>query len=297
MRRIRRTRRATALGSVAAALIACGSSIMVYPSTAAWFAEAAQSQVGQSYSQEAAELGPADRHASLAAAHAYNSALTGGAVVDPLLERVSDGSGEVAAEYRSLLSLDEAGVMARVRVPAIGVDLPIYHGTSEAVLRRGVGHLFGTALPVGGEGGHTVLTAHRGLPESTLFSDLDQVAVGDLVQVEVYGEVLTYRVRDTRVVQPEETHSLYPVAGDDLVTLITCTPLGINTHRILVTAERIPTPAANEPALVMPPIPGPPWWAVGLAGALGLSTAVLTGTARPRTPASGAVQSATALAR
>ncbi|MGY3127247.1 sortase A [Agrococcus sp. UYP33] len=282
MPRMRRTRRATrgALGVVA--LLVSGACIMLYPATAAWFAELRQSQLLGDYATVVEHTDGAAQRAALASAQAYNETLTGGAIVEPDLERASDTTGEAAADYRAQLAGDEHEVMARVRVPAIGVDLPIYHGTSEEVLRRGVGHLFGTALPVGGADTHAVITGHRGLPESTLFTNLDQVGVGDLVQIDVAGELLTYRVSATRVVEPSDTHSLFPVPGQDLLTLITCTPLGINSHRILVTAERIPNPSADDPLLEMPPIPGLPWWSVGLAAALGAAAAIVTTSSRPR---------------
>lgn len=290
MARIRTRRRATRGGMVVALLMVVGASTMLYPATSGWFAELTQSQLVGGYSTAVDDAGRSAQRAALADARAYNGTLSGGAIVDPQLERASDGSGPIAERYRGQLALDEHGVMARVRVPAIGVDLPIYHGTSDDVLRRGVGHLFGTALPVGGAGTHAVLTSHRGLPESTLFTDLDAVGVGDLVQVDVAGEVLTYRVATTRVVEPTDTHSLFPESGRDLLTLITCTPLGINSHRILVTAERVATPAADDPALVMPPIPGPPWWAVGIAASLAAGSAVLGASSRPRAAGAPALE-------
>lgn len=282
MPRIRTGRRATrgALGVLV--LLVTGACIMLYPATAAWFAEVQQAQLLGSYSTVADQSGvPAQREA-IARAHAYNGTLSGGAIVEPDLERASDTTGDRAAAYREQLALDEHDIMARVRVPAIGVDLPIYHGTSEDVLRRGIGHLFGTALPVGGPGTHAVITGHRGLPESTLFTNLDAVEVGDLVQIDVAGETLTYRVATTQVVEPSDTHSLFPVSDQDLLTLITCTPLGVNSHRILVTAERVANPPVDDPALEMPPIPGPPWWTVGLATALGAGAAIVSATSRRR---------------
>lgn len=157
--------------------------------------------------------------------------------------------------------------MARIKIPAINVDLPVYHGTSDQVLLEGVGHLEGTALPVGGPSTHAVLTGHRGLAEAELFTNLDRVEVGDTFTVEVFGEVLTYQVRQTQVVEPTDTETLYPVLGEDLITLVTCTPLGINTQRILVTGERItPTPIEDVKAMgTRPEVPGPPWWAAVIA--------------------------------
>ncbi|GAA1424524.1 hypothetical protein GCM10009640_20930 [Agrococcus citreus] len=172
--------------------------------------------------------------------------------------------------------------MARIRIPSIEVDLPIYHGTDEETLRKGVGHLLGSALPVGGSGTHSVLTGHRGLPESVLFSDLDQVAEGETFELDVYGEVLTYAVRDVQVVEPGDTELLLPESARDLVSLVTCTPLGINSHRIVVVGERIPTPEVEAEAAAVPDIPGPPWWAVGLAAGWALAAGYRWLSALPR---------------
>lgn len=166
--------------------------------------------------------------------------------------------------------MNAQGLMARVKIPAIDVDLPIYHGTSDAVLLEGVGHLEGSSLPIGGPDTHAVLTAHRGLADAAMFTNLDRVKVGDTFTIEVFGEVLTYRVRETKVVAPEDADALRAVPGEDLVTLVTCTPLGINTHRILVTGERItPTPIEDIAAAGQAPdVPGFPWWAVGVLAAI-----------------------------
>ena len=130
--------------------------------------------------------------------------------------------------------------MATVKIPAINVNLPIYHGTESATLDKGIGHLFGTALPVGGESTHTVLTGHTGLGTATMFDQLTSLKEGDVFYIEVPGRHLKYQINDIRVVLPNETETLNKVAGKDLATLITCTPYGVNTHRLLVTGERVP---------------------------------------------------------
>ena len=130
--------------------------------------------------------------------------------------------------------------MANIKIPSINVNLPIYHGTENATLDKGIGHLFGTALPVGGESTHTVLTGHTGLGNATMFDQLTSVKMGDYFYIETAGRHLKYQVTDIRVVLPHETESLNKVEGKDLATLITCTPYGINTHRLLVTGERVP---------------------------------------------------------
>lgn len=280
-----RRRRGSRSSLAVALMVLLGVSVLLYPSAASWFSLLEQAQRVEAYSEVVDDLGPDGRLEELAAAREYNATLTGGALIDPYGGTPLSDQRAIVAAYRAQLDLGPTDVMARVRVPSIGVDLPIYHGTDEETLRRGIGHLLGSALPVGGEGTHSVLTGHRGLPESVLFSDLDEVAVGDLFEVDVYGEVLTYAVRDVQVIEPGDTDLLMPESGRDLVSLVTCTPLGINSHRIIVTGERIPTPAVEEAALEMPDISGPPWWAVGLALGWGFAAAYRSLSSRPRRPA------------
>lgn len=143
--------------------------------------------------------------------------------------------------YQKMLNLrnDEKGIMGTLRIPKISMSLPIYHGTSDEVLENGVGHLQGSSLPIGGENTRSVLTGHRGLPNSKLFTRLDELEEGDLFFLDVCGEKLAYRVNEIQVIKPEEADSLGIQAGKDLVSLVTCTPYGINTHRLVVTGERI----------------------------------------------------------
>ncbi|WP_404312526.1 class C sortase [Agrococcus terreus] len=284
MPRIRLARRATRGAVAVAVLTILGAGTMLYPAGASWFSQLEQSQLTLEYSVERSADGVAVEREAIGAARAYNDTLLGGAIGDPQDPDSADGTGEIAKDYRAQLANDANGVMARIRIPSIAVDLPIYHGTTEETLREGIGHLFGSSLPVGGIGTHAVLTGHRGLPESMLFTDLDKVVVGDLVQIDVEGETLTYRIVSSAVFDPTDTEPLLPVAGRDLLTLVTCTPLGINSQRIFVTAERVENPPADDPALVMPDIPGPPWWSVGLASAFLTGASVVTGTARRREP-------------
>lgn len=281
-RRARRARwRLPVVPLVIAVVCFLGVGVLLYPAAAAWMSQYQQSLRIDEYAHEVEVAGPDALAAELARAADYNAALTGGAFLDPD-ERIPQ-SDDAGAGYEGLLAADDDGLMARVRIPAIDVDLPIYHGTTEDVLERGVGHLEGTALPIGGTGTHAVLTAHRGLASAELFTNLDRVVVGDTFTVEVFGEVLTYRVRDTQVVAPDETETLYPFAGEDLVTLVTCTPLGINSHRILVTGERLlPTPPEDVArAGATPDIPGFPTWIVGLAGAAALLSLYVWWSGRP----------------
>lgn len=279
-------RHGTVSSLIIAVMVMLGVGTLLYPSAASWFSQLEQSQRVDAYDEVMTELGPEGREQELADARAYNLTLSGGALIDQYGRTPLSDQRAIVAAYEEQLDLGPAEVMARIRIPAIAVDLPIYHGTDEQTLRQGIGHLLGSALPVGGTGTHSVLTGHRGLPESVLFSDLDQVGMGDVFELDVYGEVLTYEVRDVQVIEPGDTDILTPASGRDLVSLVTCTPLGINSHRIIVTGERIPTPVAEAEAVAMPEIPGKPWWAVGLACGFAFAAAYRSLTARPgRQPA------------
>ena len=159
----------------------------------------------------------------------------------------SSGDDSLAAqdkEYQSLLDVGE-GVMGTVRVPKISVNLPIYHGTSDDVLARGIGHLYGTSLPVGGKNTHVVLTGHRGLVNAELFTRLDELRKGDVMYLDVMGETLGYKVDRISVIKPNEVDKLKVVPGEDRLTLMTCTPYGVNTHRLLVSGVRVAIPHAK----------------------------------------------------
>jgi len=254
-------------------LLVLGLSIMLYPSAAQWFTAWEQQGQVEDYSDAMNQAPPEELAAEVKRAQQYNTQLSsGGGLIDPFSTQAAQEEGlgiEAEDRYRDLLSGAPGDVMARLTIPSIDADLPIFHGTSEETLGRGVGHLEGTALPVGGEGTHSVLTGHRGLPNAEMFTRLDELGKGDTFSVETFGETLTYEVIHTQVVEPHETESLYPEPGQDLVTLVTCTPLGLNTHRILVTAERIsetPETAETWQAEIFG-LPFP-WWAVILSGAL-----------------------------
>lgn len=256
---------------IAAMLAWVGMLIGLYPTVASWFSQYDQSRVVDTYSSEATSprLSPSVSE-QLREANEYNTALSSGAQLEAN-HRLPTGEGsstDSSLDYSSILKVDDTGVMGRIKIPSIDVDLPIYHGTSDEVLLKGIGHLEGTSLPVGGVGTHTVLTGHRGLASATMFTNLDKVGVGDTFTVEVLDQVLTYRVASTKVVDPDQTEALRPAEGKDLASLVTCTPLGINSQRILVTGERItPTPQKDlDAAGQAPDIPGFPWWTLLLAG-------------------------------
>lgn len=256
---------------VIAAVFLAGTLMLLYPPTASWFSQYNQSKIIKEISSDVSHEGSSRISQELLRAQEYNEDLVGGGLLAPGSNvPTSDGSVREDTEYGSLLNVNSEGLIGRLRVPSVDIDLPIYHGTDAETLLKGVGHLQGTALPVGGQSRHTVLTAHRGLPEANLFNDLPQVRIGETFSIEVFNEVLTYRVVETQTVEPDETKALAPRFGKDLATLVTCTPLGINTHRMLVTGERVhPTPQADLDALgSAPEIPGFPWWSIWLGTVL-----------------------------
>ena len=153
----------------------------------------------------------------------------------------SDSASAKDTEYQSLLD-SGSGVMGTIRIPKISVKLPIYHGTSQSALASGAGHLYGSSLPVGGKNTHAVITGHRGLVDAMMFTRLDEMRVGDYFYIEVMGRTLGYKVDRISVIEPNDTSTLKIVPGEDRVTLMTCTPYGVNTHRLLVSAVRAPIP-------------------------------------------------------
>lgn len=256
-----------------ALLVLVGMSAALYPSTAAWWSQYNQSKLIRDYADQIKKDPPPGNAVALAQAEEYNTMLSSGALLAAGERLPKSDSADAATnlDYWRLLSATSSGIMGRIRIPSITVDLPIYHGTSDETLAKGVGHLQGTSLPVGGIGTRTVLTAHTGLASATLFNNLNKVKVGDTFTLEIFGRVLTYEVFDTQIVDPDDTEAILAVPDQDLATLVTCTPLGINTHRILVTGKRVtPTPEADVAAAMAPPdIPGFPWWIViGSAGIL-----------------------------
>ncbi len=280
--------------AVIALLLVVGVGVTIYPMTAQWWSSYHQSKAIHSYTQNAqADHDPGNAQ-QLALAREYNDALAtgkitvGGETNVPTLD-FSEGAGNVGnpkLDYWKLLKT-RSGAMGRVMIPSIDVDLPIYHGTSDEVLETGVGHLEGTSLPVGGDNSHSVLTAHTGLAESALFDDLKDMKIGENFSVTVLGETLTYEVVETQTVEPDDTRSIVLRSGEDLVTLVTCTPLGINTHRYLVTGERVfPTPTGMEEKAQKPPeVPRFPWWAVIGGGTLLAAGTYIWWEGRPQTRA------------
>lgn len=269
-------RRAWPLRRVAVVLVFTGSAgAAVYPTAAAWFSDRVHATELSGYVETVAGLPAADRSAMLEAAHAYNDSLRSGPVSDPYSLGPDGLPDEHAAEverYLDALAVGADGMMGRIRIDRIDVSLPIYHGTGERSLSRGAGHLYGTALPVGGTGTHAVLTSHSGLLDATLFTHLDELEIGDTFEITVLDETLTYAVDRIETVRPDETAGLRAIPGADYMTLVTCTPTGVNTHRLLVRGHRVETPdetGAGRMAIANDTgDPGFPWWAVALGCAL-----------------------------
>lgn len=218
-------------------IILAGLLVLLYPVISTQWNNRVQEQVAERYEEKLQVLPPEQVNQAYEAAVEYNRTHTDGPILDPWLARISEDNLEYK-EYENQLA--GAPAMSQIAIPAIDVRLPVYHGTSEATLQKGLGHLYGSALPTGGEGFHSVITGHTGLTTATLFDDLVDVKEGDAIYVSTFGERLKYQVYDTEVVLPDQTDSLRAEPGRDLLTLVTCTPYGINTHRLLVHAERVP---------------------------------------------------------
>ena len=213
-------------------ILLIGLSLMLYPSFADWWNSFHSSRAIASYEEQVANIDDAQYEELWDAAQDYNQSL---------LHRPNDLllSDEQQEIYKSLLNIGGNGIMGYIEIPMIDVMLPIYHGTKESVLQIAVGHLDWTSLPVGGAGSHCVLSGHRGLPSARLFTDLDKLKVGDVFMLHVLNEILTYEIDQILIVEPQDTDPLLIEPGKDLCTLITCTPYGINSHRMLVRGHRI----------------------------------------------------------
>lgn len=238
-----------------------GISMLLYPAFSNFWNSKTSSRAIVDYEAVLEHLKPEDYSAMFQAAYDYNQALY--ETDYPLMDY------EEVPGYYDTLKLPGSSIIGYVKIEKIGVELPIYHGTSDEVLNVGVGHLEGSSLPVGGESTHSVMSAHRGLPSAKLFTDLDRLELGDTFQITVLDQVLTYQVDQVKVITPTEVEDLQIAEGKDYCTLFTCTPYGINTHRLLVRGIRIETIVekpiiyvANEafriePLLVTPAVAAP----------------------------------------
>ncbi|PWE86383.1 sortase [Eubacterium ramulus] len=218
-----------------------GLSLLLYPLVANQWNNHRQKQLISNYESVVADkeaAGNIDYAAEMKKAEAYNDALLPSILPDSFA--VADASTETDSSYEDSLNIAGDGMMGIVEIPKIAIKLPIYHGTGDEVLQKAAGHLEGSSLPIGGESTHAVISAHRGLPSASLFTDLDQLEIGDHFLIHVLDETLCYEVDQILVVDPEDTSALAVEDGEDLVTLLTCTPYGVNTQRLMVRGHRVP---------------------------------------------------------
>ena len=243
-------------------VLLAGLSLLLYPTVSDYWNSLHQSRAIAGYSEEVAEMDEDSYKAIWEQAAAYNERLRqrrNSYVLDD----------EQRSEYDELLNLSGVGIMGYIEIPSISCSLPIYHGTDDSVLQIAIGHLDWTSLPVGGESSHCVLSGHRGLPSAKLFTNLDKLVVGDVFMLRVLDEVLTYEVDQILIVEPHVTENLLIEEGQDYCTLVTCTPYGVNSHRLLVRGHRIETTEAAkavhvvadaiqiEPTIVAPIVAAP----------------------------------------
>ena len=223
------------LTAVISLVLALG--IALYPMISAIYNEQHQSKIHTEFLQQVEDTDDSKLQDALQHARAYNAALNGILADENFSETALMGASE---DYDAQLNVTGRGIMGYVSVPKINVTLPIYHGTDSGTLERGIGHLLGTSLPVGGDSTHSVLTAHSGMASQRMFSDLPQLKEGDVFYLEVLNETLAYQVDQIKTVLPHDTTYLGIEAEQDLCTLVTCTPFGVNSHRLLVRGHRIP---------------------------------------------------------
>lgn len=216
-------------------LFLSGCGMLLYPALSNWLSSRRQSELYASYQEQVDELDDGDAEAELQKAEAYNNQLADQVklVSDPF----QNGTADIA-EYDAILNVTPAGVMGYVEIPSIGVFLPIYHGVSNDILMKGAGHLPETSMPVGGPSTHAVLAGHSGMSRARLFTDLTKLKTRDVFYIHVYDRTLTYSVDQVKKTVPTDTSDLQIVDGEDYVTLVTCVPVGVNSHRLLVRGKR-----------------------------------------------------------
>lgn len=218
-------------------IVLFGFTLLSYPFISNYMFEKSAGSTIESYKKQSKTYGQKQKEKALKEAKEYNQDLTRSTVqlTDPFIAKKSDGETMV---YNNILNLDQSGVMGYLEIPCISVNLPIYHGTDAEILERGVGHLAASSLPIGGKSTHSILTGHTGLSSAKLFTDLTEMKKEDLFFIHVLDRTLAYKVDQISVVRPEDTRKLQIVKGKDYVTLVTCTPYGVNDHRLLVRGVR-----------------------------------------------------------
>lgn len=219
------------VGILLVLILFAGVCIMLYPAISQYWNSKTQSRIVENYENVISSLSEEDFTKYFEEAKAYNKALF--ELDDPLYDY------KKISGYNDILNVSNVGIMGYITIEKLGVELPIYHGTSSDVLNIACGHLEGTSLPVGGKNSHCVLSAHRGLPRAKLFTDLDKMECGDTFTITVLNKTITYQVDQIKVVNPDEVRNLTIEEGQDRCTLLTCTPYGVNTHRLLVRGTRI----------------------------------------------------------
>lgn len=223
-----------------------GFCFTIYPALSNWLNNRNQTKVVAGYEQAVSDMTEADYTEYLEAAKAHNEKIAQAGSLSAAVHMEKEDDLE---EYHSLLNVGGNGVMGILRIPKMKVSLPIYHTTEDVVLQVGIGHYTGSSLPVGGEGTHCILSGHTGLPSAKIFTDLDQMAKDDIFYMDILGDTLAYQVDQIRVVLPKELDSVNVEPEGDFVTLVTCTPYGINSHRLLVRGKRIPYVPEEEAAV------------------------------------------------
>jgi len=274
-----RRKRQLAWSVVLQVLAMVGIVLLIYPDMANWVSRIGHNGEISGYVQRVASTPTEERQRILDAAYEYNDRLEPGPLADPYITENADEHyrTDVYQAYEEMLRISGTDTIGTVIFPRLDIGLPIYHGTSDETIGKGVGHLYGTSLPIGGPSTRSVLTAHSGLAHAELFSRLQEAQPGDTFWISVLGEDHHYRVEWTETVKPGETESLEIVQGEDWVTLFTCTPIGVNSHRFMVHAIRVPdAEAEGRDAIAGDGLQlGFPWWAVWFVAGSGLVAWVL----------------------
>lgn len=214
-----------------------GSLIFFYPTISNYIANKEFQGAIKTYNKSVKKISEEDLTEELNKAIKYNNELNGTEIHDPF----EPGSGYIVPDnYKDVLNISGDGIMGYIQIPKISLKLPIYHTSSEKVLEKGIGHLETTALPIGGVGNNPILTGHRGLPQAELFTRLDEVKKGNIIYIHVLNKHLSYEVDSIKVIKPDDVGTLRAVKDRDMITLITCTPYGINTHRLVIQGKRVP---------------------------------------------------------
>lgn len=246
-----------------------GIGLLIYPAAADWVNSIGHKSEISDYVHQVESTPGEERQRILDAAYAYNDEIEPGPLTDPYLTSEEDAAigSDVYKAYEEMLRISGTDSIGTLNYPAVDIALPMYHGTADDVIAKGIGHMYGTSLPVGGPSTRSVLTAHSGLPHAKLFTELHDATVGDTFWISVLGEDHHYQVREIETVLPNQTDSFQVIEGEDWVTLFTCTPIGVNSHRLLVHAQRIDDPDTGNQSITGDGFAaGFPWWAAIFIG-------------------------------